>query len=85
MVATKEGRQPPVEDNTGKLARFAIAGEDKVWQWADARIDGDTVVVSSEKVPKPVAVRYAYSWNPIGANLYNKNGLPTCPFRTDKW
>lgn len=85
MVANKDGRQPPVEDKNGTLARFAIAGEDKVWQWADARIDGDTVVVSSAKVPNPVAVRYAFSWNPAGANLYNRDGLPACPFRTDDW
>ena len=65
--------------------RFAIAGEDKVWQWADAKIDGDSVVVSSDKVAKPVAVRYAWAMNPEGANLYNKDGLPAVPFRTDSW
>ncbi len=85
MVARKDGRSPAVEDKEGKLARFAIAGEDKVWHWAEAKIDGDTVVVWSDKVPKPVAVRYAYSWNPVGANLYNRAGLPACPFRTDDW
>lgn len=50
-----------------------------------AVIEGDTVVVSSEKVPAPVAVRYAYSSNPDGANLYNCAGLPASPFRTDSW
>jgi len=61
---------------------FAIAGKDMKFVWAEARIDGDTVVVSSPKVPKPYAVRYAWDNNPV-CNLYNKAGLPACPFRTD--
>jgi len=65
------------------LRQFAIAGTDKKFVWADARIDGDTVVVSSDKVPQPVAVRYAWADNPEGCNLYNKEGLPASPFRTD--
>lgn len=85
MVGTKEGRAPAVEDKSGKLKRFAIAGADKKWFWADAVIDGQTVVVSSPKVKDPVAVRYAFSHNPDGANLYNREGLPASPFRTDKW
>ncbi len=85
IVGKKDGLNPTAEDSTGKLARFAIAGEDKQWQWADAKIDGNTVVVSSDKVAKPVAVRYAWSMNPAGANLYNKDGLPAVPFRTDEW
>ena len=85
MVGKKDGRAAATPDPDGKLARFAVAGEDKVWYWADAKIEGDTVLVSSEKVPKPAAVRYAYSWNPAGANLYNRAGLPACPFRTDNW
>jgi len=52
---------------------------------ADAVIDRDTVVVSSSEVGKPVAVRYAFQNNPAGCNLYNKEGLPASPFRTDKW
>ena len=67
------------------MKRFAIAGADKVWHWAHARIDGESVVVSSPEVPSPVAVRYAYSMNPEGSNLYNKAGLPASPFRTDDW
>jgi len=43
------------------------------------------VVVSSPEVPRPVAVRYAYSMNPEGCNLYNREGLPASPFRTDDW
>ncbi|RMD73476.1 MAG: hypothetical protein D6820_18535 [Lentisphaerae bacterium] len=70
----------------GKLNAFAIAGEDRKWHWADARIVGNTVVVSSPEVPKPVAVRYAWAMNPSQRNLlYNKEGLPASPFRTDHW
>lgn len=85
MVGRKDGRNPAVEDPAGKLKRFAIAGADKQWHWADAVIDGDSVVVSSPAVPKPVAVRYAYAMNPEGCNLYNRAGLPAAPFRTDDW
>jgi sialate O-acetylesterase len=48
-------------------------------------IDGKTVVVSSKEVKEPVAVRYAFSMNPDGANLYNREGLPASPFRSDDW
>ncbi len=68
-----------------KLQGFAIAGDDKNFYWADARIDGDTVVVSSPKVAKPAAVRYAWSMNRPWANLFNKDGLPAVTFRTDSW
>ncbi|RAK69335.1 sialate O-acetylesterase [Hymenobacter edaphi] len=67
----------------GALKHFAIAGPDQQWQWAQARIEGDKVVVWHEQVPSPVAVRYAWADNPEGANLYNKAGLPASPFRTD--
>jgi sialate O-acetylesterase len=67
-----------------KLTGFAIAGADKKFVWADARIAGDTIVVSSGAVPSPVAVRYAWANNPI-CNLVNKAGLPASPFRTDDW
>jgi sialate O-acetylesterase len=85
IVGKKVGKGPVTEDTEGKLKRFAIAGEDQKWVWADAVIDGGDVVVSSPDVPKPVAVRYAFSGNPAGANLYNKAGLPAAPFRTDDW
>ncbi|HEU0252001.1 MAG TPA: sialate O-acetylesterase, partial [Pyrinomonadaceae bacterium] len=68
----------------GPLKGFAIAGEDRRFVWADAHIQGDTVIVSSPMVPKPAAVRYGWADNPI-ANLYNKAGLPASPFRTDDW
>ena len=63
---------------------FAIAGLDHKWHFAQARIDGQSVVVSSPAVPHPVAVRYAWADNPA-CNLYNGAGLPTVPFRTDDW
>ena len=67
-----------------KLAEFSVAGEDRKWHWADARIEGDAVVVSSPEVPEPVAARYAWQANPV-ATLYNGAGLPAVPFRTDNW
>jgi sialate O-acetylesterase len=73
-----------VAKGDGRLTGFALAGEDRKFVWAEARIEGDTVVVSSEKVADPVAVRYAWADNPV-CNLYNKAGLPASPFRTDGW
>ncbi len=64
------------------LKGFSIAGQDRVFHWADARIVGDSVWVSSKHVKSPVAVRYAWESNPDG-NLYNQEGLPAVPFRTD--
>ncbi|MCW8133672.1 MAG: 9-O-acetylesterase [Planctomycetota bacterium] len=93
-MAVEEGKIRLTFDHVGggleakggePLKSFAIAGEDKVFVWADAKIDGETVVVSSAKVEKPVAVRYAWADNPEGCNLYNKDGLPASPFRTDDW
>ena len=85
IVGKKAGHGPAVENDAGKLQRFAIAGEDKKWFWADAVIEGSVVVVSCPAVPAPVAVRYAFSMNPAGCNLYNAEGLPASPFRTDNW
>jgi sialate O-acetylesterase len=67
-----------------RLGEFSIAGADKKWYWADARIEGKAVVVESPQVPKPVAVRYAWQSNPL-ATLHNGAGLPAAPFRTDDW
>ena len=67
----------------GKLKEFAIAGADKKFVWATAKIEGDKVIVRNDDIPNPVAVRYAWADNPEGANLYNKEGLPASPFRTD--
>ena len=78
--------QELVAAKPGELDTFAIAGANQVWQWADAEIQGNTVVVSSSKVRKPVAVRYAWAMNPSQRNLlYNKKGIPASPFRTDDW
>ncbi|MCX6997099.1 MAG: sialate O-acetylesterase [Kiritimatiellaeota bacterium] len=85
MVGRQAGHGPAVEVKDGKLQRFAICGADRKWAWADAVIAGKTVLVSSTNVVQPVAVRYAYSMNPEGCNLYNKDGLPASPFRTDNW
>ncbi|MEI7903654.1 MAG: hypothetical protein WCK89_25735, partial [bacterium] len=90
MVGSKTGREPVKEDADGKLKRFAIAAKDGAektglkWYWAEAVIDGDSVVVSCPEVQQPVAVHYAYNGNPSGCNLYNKDGLPASPFRTEE-
>jgi sialate O-acetylesterase len=67
-----------------KPTGFAIAGEDKKFVWADAKIVGESVVLKSPAVAKPVAVRYGWANNP-DVSLYNKASLPACPFRTDDW
>lgn len=66
------------------ITGFAIAGANKKFYWANATIDGNTVMLQSDKVPTPVAVRYAWADNPE-CNLVNKEGLPAVPFRTDYW
>jgi sialate O-acetylesterase len=75
---------PGAEDvgKDGKLVGFTVAGEDKVFHPATAVIEGDTVVVTSDQVSKPVAVRYGWKNFPV-CNLFNKAGLPASPFRTD--
>jgi sialate O-acetylesterase len=67
-----------------KLEEFAIAGDDRKWYWADARVEGKTIVASSPSVPNPREVRYAWQSNPA-ATLFNRAGLPAAPFRTDTW
>ncbi|MCL6217452.1 sialate O-acetylesterase [Zunongwangia pacifica] len=71
--------------NNEDLKCFAIAGSDKQFVWAKAKIEGDKVIVYSPEVKHPVAVRYAWADNPDEANLYNKEDLPASPFRTDHW
>ncbi len=68
----------------GDLKGFTIAGEDKTFYKATAKIEGDSVVVSSEKVAAPKAVRFGWANYPV-VNLWNKDGLPASPFRTDDW
>ena len=74
----------PTPTPDGKLRGFAIQGADNQWHWADAVIDGKTVVVSCADVAQPKNVRYAHRANPMGnCNLYNKEGLPASPFTTE--
>lgn len=67
----------------GELKQFAVAGADKKFVWANAKIVNNKVIVWSDQIKNPIAVRYAWADNPEGANLYNKEGLPASPFRTD--
>ncbi|HMH21792.1 MAG TPA: sialate O-acetylesterase [Puia sp.] len=73
------------KDKYGYLRGFSIAGDDQQFVWAKAWIEGDKIIVSSERIGKPVAVRYAWADNAGDANLYNKEGLPASPFRSDNW
>jgi len=74
-LSTSDGESP---------AEFAVAGEDKKFVWADAKINGDKIIVSNEDVPNPKYVRYAWADAPINPNLINKEDLPAAPFRTDE-
>jgi len=82
---THTGKGLIAKDTTADgLKEFAIAGADKVFVWAKAKIEGDSVLVWSDEVKDPVAVRYGWANNPA-CNLYNQEGLPASPFRTDTW
>jgi len=71
--------------DTREPVGFAIAGKDRKWEWAQANlVDENTVEVWSDNIGKPVAVRYAWSDNPV-CNLFSREGLPATPFRTDDW
>ncbi|MBM81611.1 MAG: sialate O-acetylesterase [Planctomycetaceae bacterium] len=83
MMGKKEGLEPTKEDARAELTQFAIQADDGQWHWAQAKIDGDTVVVWAEGVEKPKNVHFGYQSNPVGINLYNKEGLPASPFRTE--
>jgi sialate O-acetylesterase len=67
-----------------ELSEFAIAGADKKFVWAKAKIEGDKIVVWSDEVKEPMYVRYAWADNPVNPNLYNKEQLPASPFTTEK-
>ncbi len=69
---------------SGEPRGFQIAGEDKKWHWAKAKIEGDEAIVSAKEVEKPVAVRYGWADDPE-VTLFNAAGLPASPFRTDDW
>ena len=85
MIGKKEGLAPVVPDTQEKLKWIEIAGQDQSFKRADAVIEGSELVVSSAEIASPVAVRYAFKQDPTGANLYNSQGLPASPFRTDSW
>ena len=67
-----------------ELSEFAIAGADKKFIWAKAKIEGDKVVVWNDSISDPKYVRYAWADNPVNPNLFNKEGFPASPFRTEK-
>ena len=71
--------------NDGVIRGFAIAGDDRRFVWANARLEGNRVVVWSDRVAKPAAVRYLWTNSPAAPALYNREGLPLAPFRTDTW
>ena len=72
-----------ITNDREELSEFAIAGADKKFVWGKAKIQGDKVVVWSDAVSNPMYVRYAWADDPVNPNLYNKEGLPASPFRTD--
>ena len=70
----------------GQPDAFAIAGKNREWHWAHAEIKGNTVILSAKEIQKPIAARYAWAMNPSRRNLlYNREGIPASPFRTDNW
>ncbi len=74
-----------IKDKYGYVNGFTVAGKDKVFHWAKVHISGDKIIVTCDDVDKPVAVRYGWANNPDDLNLYNLEGLPAVPFRTDTW
>lgn len=80
MTAIKDGLAEPKEDRAVALAHFELADQEGNWHPADATIRGATVIVRNERLPRPTAVRYAYSVNPEQCCLYNREGLPAAPF-----
>ena len=74
-----------IKDKDSEIQEFEIAGKNKKFYSAFAKIDGDKIIVWSNEVKEPVEVRFAWANNPAKFNLYNKEGLPAIPFRTDNW
>lgn len=74
-----------IMDKYGYVKGFEVAGDDKKFYWAHAYQDGDDVILYSEEVSRPAAVRYGWADNPDDINVYNEEGLPASPFRTDSW
>ncbi len=86
LTFTEKGSGLVVRDKYGYLKGFSVAGADKVFHWAKAEITSDQrIAVYSPEVSNPVAVRYGWANNPDDVNLYNREGLPAIPFRTDDW
>jgi sialate O-acetylesterase len=79
------GDEMIVNDKYGYIYGFAVAGADRVFKWAHAVLRNNNIVVWCPEVSHPIAVRYAWSKNPGKLSLYNKSGLPLCPFRSDNW
>ncbi|QYY34388.1 sialate O-acetylesterase [Ruficoccus sp. ZRK36] len=86
VLSSLSGKTAPLVRNSpeSELEGFAVCGKDRKWAWAEAKIEGDQVVVWSDSVKEPIAVRYSWGNNPSG-NLYNSSGLPAAPFRTDEF
>jgi sialate O-acetylesterase len=84
VISFKDDGHGLVSTSGDGLTGFQIAGADKKFVPADARIEGNNVIVSSAQVPEPVAVRYAWT-NVPAVSLTNSAGLPAAPFRTDAW
>ena len=82
MLATKPSYVPPKPTPGAKMPWLSIQARDGTWHWADGKLDGSDLIVSSKDVKEPIAVRYAYTQYPSGCNLYNKDGLPASPFST---
>jgi sialate O-acetylesterase len=73
------------KDKYGYVRGFEIAGRDQKFYYAKASMEGNEIIVSADAVPAPVAVRFAWADNPEDANLFNREGFPAAPFRTDTW
>ncbi len=87
IVGNRETLTSLVVSNTPNalITNFSVAGSDQVFHWATAMIEGTNIVVSAPEVSNPMAARYAWANNPHGCNLYNDEGFPAVPFRTDNW
>ena len=83
ITGEKVGLDPVKETKGSELARFSIQDKAGKWHWAKAKIDGKTIIVWHDDVKSPQHVRFGYESNPVGINLYNKEGLPASPFTTD--
>ena len=82
MLARKDGPEPAVPTPDAAIPWLSIQAKDGSWHWAEGKIEGSDLIVSSKEVAEPVAVRYAYTQFPLGCNLYNRDGLPASPFTT---